>query len=146
MKFTNELYCCLTRAHAWESVFRVRTSAGFNQISTLGNILIKQKTADLVICPTIDKDRVFCYEIERADESTIPVDRRQLIKGQTHLYIQSALLYSTAEGERRIRVHNACIPLTNIRHLPFDYIDPTAIAFYYARSSLARLSLNSFNF
>lgn len=146
MKFTNELYTCLTRQHAWESVFRIRTSAGFNQISTLGNILIKQKTSDLVICPTIDKDRVFCYEIERADESTFPVERRQLIKGQTHLYLQSALLYSTAEGERRIRVHNACIPLTNLRPLPFEYIDPTAIAFYFARSSLARLTLNSFNF
>ena len=115
-------------------------------MSSLGNILIKQKTSDLVICPTIDKDRVLCYEIERADESTFPVERRHLIKGQTHLYIQSALLYSTAEGERRIRVHNACIPLTNIRHLPFDYIDSTAVAFYFARSSLARLSLNSFNF
>lgn len=100
----------------------------------------------MVICPTIDKDRVFCYEIERADETTFPVERRQLIKGQTHLYLQSALLYSTAEGERRIRVHNACIPLTNLRPLPFDYIDPTAIAFYFARSSLARLTLNSFNF
>jgi hypothetical protein len=87
MKFTNELYCCLTRANAWESVFRIRTSAGFNQTSTLGNILIKQKTSDLIICPTIDKDRVFCYEIERADESSLPVERRQLIKGQTHLYI-----------------------------------------------------------
>jgi len=30
MKFTNELYTCLTRAQAWESVFRIRTSAGFN--------------------------------------------------------------------------------------------------------------------
>lgn len=61
MKFTNELYTCLTRQHAWEAVFRIRTSAGFNQISTLGNILIKQKTSDLIICPTIDKDRVICY-------------------------------------------------------------------------------------
>ena len=76
MKFTNELYTCLTRAQAWESVFRIRTSAGFNQIQTMGNFLVKAKTADLLICPTIDKDRVICYEIERADESTMPVERR----------------------------------------------------------------------
>jgi len=25
--------------------------------------------------------------------------------------------------------------MTNIKHLMFDYIDPTAIAFYYARLS-----------
>jgi protein transport protein SEC24 len=62
------------------------------------------------------------------------------------MYIQSALLYSTAEGERRIRVHNACIPLTNIRHLPYDYMDTTALAFFYARSGLEKVKLNAFNF
>jgi len=29
MKFTNELYHCLTRRNAWEAVFRVRTTLGF---------------------------------------------------------------------------------------------------------------------
>lgn len=29
MKFTNELYNALTRANAWEAVFRIRTSNGF---------------------------------------------------------------------------------------------------------------------
>ncbi len=62
------------------------------------------------------------------------------------MYIQSALLYSTPEGERRIRVHNASYPLTNIRHLLFDYIDPSAVAAFWARKSLARLSINQFNF
>ena len=65
MKFTNELYNALTRKQAWESVFRIRTSAGFNQIGTYGNYLIKQKTQDLLLCPTLDKDRVFIYELER---------------------------------------------------------------------------------
>lgn len=68
MKFTNELYTNLTRANAWEAVFRIRTSLGFNQTGTFGNFLIKQKTTDLLICPTIDKDRVLTYEIERAPE------------------------------------------------------------------------------
>lgn len=30
LKFTNELYNSLTRNCAWEAVFRIRTSAGFN--------------------------------------------------------------------------------------------------------------------
>lgn len=146
MRFTNELYNCLTRANAWEAVFRLRTSAGFTQMATYGNVLIKQKTQDLVLCPTIDKDRVICYELERLDEQTLTPERRVLVQGQTHLYLQSALLYSTSEGERRIRIHNSCIPMTNIRHLPYDYMDPTAIAFYLARMSQARLAMNAFNF
>ena len=63
LKFTNELYNTLTRANAWEAVFRIRTSAGFKQVGTYGNILIKQKTADLILCPLIDKDRIIVYEI-----------------------------------------------------------------------------------
>jgi Sec23/Sec24 trunk domain len=30
LKFSNELYHSLTRRTAWEGVFRIRTSAGFN--------------------------------------------------------------------------------------------------------------------
>ena len=30
LKFTNELYNSLTRSCAWEAVFRIRTSTGFN--------------------------------------------------------------------------------------------------------------------
>ena len=51
----------------------------FNQISTLGNYLIKQKTADLILCPTIDKDKVYIYEFERRSESLIPHDKRQVV-------------------------------------------------------------------
>jgi len=75
LKFTNELYNSLTRSCAWESVFRVRTSTGFNQIGTLGNKLVKNKTADLILCPTIDKDRVLVYELEREHESKIGKER-----------------------------------------------------------------------
>lgn len=146
MKFTNELYNNLTRKNAWEAVFRIRTSAGFTQTGTFGNYLIKQKTQDLILCPTIDKDRTFTYEIERQAESSVPPERRRLLVDQTHLYLQSALLYSTAEGERRIRVHNACYPLTNIKHLLYDYMDTTAVAAFWSRNALSRLQLNSFNF
>ena len=61
---------------------------------------------------------------------------------QRHMFVQTALLYSTAEGERRIRVHNAAIPLTNIPNLPFEYLDTSALALYWARSAIARSLLN----
>jgi hypothetical protein len=43
----------------------VRTSQGFNQVGTFGNVTVKRKTADLLIMPNVDKDRVLVYEIER---------------------------------------------------------------------------------
>ena len=71
MKFSNELYHNLSRKNAWEADFRIRLSQGFNQIDSYGNIQIKAKTTDLVLAPTIDSDRVFMYEFEKANEETL---------------------------------------------------------------------------
>jgi hypothetical protein len=71
LKFSNELYHNLSRKNAWEAVFRIRLSQGFNQIDSYGNIQIKAKTTDLVLAPTIDSDRVFMYEFEKANEETL---------------------------------------------------------------------------
>jgi hypothetical protein len=68
LKFSNELHHNLTRTLAWEAVFRIRLSYGFNQLESFGNIQIKQKTTDLVLAPTIDSERVFCYEFEKTAE------------------------------------------------------------------------------
>ena len=38
LKFSNELYHNLTRKIAWEAVFRIRLSHGFNQLESHGNI------------------------------------------------------------------------------------------------------------
>jgi len=62
------------------------------------------------------------------------------------MFVQTALLYSTADGERRIRVLNAGVPLTNIHHLPFDYLDTSALALYWARSGIHRAQINQGNF
>ena len=58
------------------------------------------------------------------------------------MYIQSALLYSTSEGERRIRVHNLAVPITNMKHLPFEYIDLNAMTHFYTRLSLNRVKFS----
>jgi hypothetical protein len=86
LKFSNELFHCLSRKIAWEGVFRIRVSFGFNQIASYGNIQIKAKTADLVLCPTIDADRIIAYELEKNDlvtEDPTKAARRD----QSHLYI-----------------------------------------------------------
>jgi protein transport protein SEC24 len=145
MKFSNELYHALTRKNAWEAVFRIRCSNGFVQVASYGNVLIKAKTTDLILCPTIDQDRVIAYEIEKQDTAIAgngEDPNRAARRDTSHLYIQSALLYSTSEGERRIRVHNMAVPLTNMKHLPFEHLDVTACAHYFSRLALSRLNTN----
>jgi protein transport protein SEC24 len=85
---------------------------------------------------------VITYEIEKND--MLSEDANKMARRDTsHIYVQSALLYSTSEGERRIRVHNIAVPLTNMKHLPFEYIDITAVAHHFARVALNRVSIRS---
>jgi protein transport protein SEC24 len=84
---------------------------------------------------------VLAYEIEKND--IMNEDPNRLARrDSSHIYLQSALLYSTSEGERRIRVHNIAVPLTNMKHLPFEYLDITATTHYFARIALNRLQTN----
>jgi len=52
------------------------------------------------------------------------------------VFIQSALLYSTSEGQRRIRCHNVAVPLTNNVSDAYEYLDVTAATCLLARKSL----------
>ncbi len=87
---------------------------------------------------------MLAYEIEKTDTNLAGSGEdpnRAARRDTSHLYIQSALLYSTSEGERRIRVHNIAVPLTNMKHLPFEYLDVTATAHLFARIALNRVSI-----
>lgn len=86
LKLSNELYHTLTRKTAWEAVFRIRTSVGYNQITSYGNIQIKAKTTDLILCPTIDSDRIIVYEVEKND--MVNEDPNRVARRDTsHIYI-----------------------------------------------------------
>jgi protein transport protein SEC24 len=93
----------------------------------------------------VDLDRVVTYELEKTDSNLAGQGEdlnRAARRDTSHLYIQSALLYSTSEGERRIRVHNIAVPLTNLKHLPYEHMDVTALVHFWSRIALRRQSTN----
>lgn len=65
----------------------MRTTLGFAQTGTYGNHLVKERTTDLILCPTLDKDKVFMYELERQGEHQMTPEKRQILLQQTHIYI-----------------------------------------------------------
>ena len=99
-------------------------------------------TGKLLVKLTFYSERTIVYEIEKSDVVGSTLDERNMRRDQSHIYVQSALLYSTSEGERRIRVHNLAIPLTNMKHMPFEYVDINAITLFFARMALNRMSTN----
>ena len=54
------------------------------------------------------------------------------------VFIQSALLYSSSEGQRRIRCHNIAIPLTNSINEAYEFLDISAVAHLLTRKALNR--------
>jgi protein transport protein SEC24 len=93
MKLKSELLHVLSRYMGWEAVMRVRVSKGWKITKFYGHLFIRGQ--DLLVVPNCHSDQTFGVAIEM--EETVAPD--------PVLCIQSALLYTNSDGERRIRVH-----------------------------------------
>jgi protein transport protein SEC24 len=99
-KFSKELAHCLVRETAWEAVMRVRCTKGMRLANFYGNFFLRGP--DLLALPTCNADSTFAVEITHSDA---------LLTSST-ISVQAGLLYTNSGGERRIRVHTVCIPVT----------------------------------
>ena len=130
-KFYYDLRNSLLREYTWESVFRVRASAGWKITNKYGNYSVKA-SGDLLSVPNVDGYKGLVYEVELDSD----------VAKNKALYLQSALLYTTSQGERRIRVINYGIPLTSEISDVHANIDPQAIVCTLLRRTLEQLYLN----
>ncbi|XP_068147160.1 protein transport protein Sec24A [Drosophila tropicalis] len=90
----------LTRKIGFEAVMRIRCTRGLQVHTFHGNFFVR--STDLLSLPNVNPDAGFgmqiSYEENLSDVKTI--------------CFQAALLYTNSEGERRIRVHTVCLPVT----------------------------------
>jgi len=77
----------------WEAVMRVRVSRGWKITKFYGHLFIRG--VDLLVVPNCHSDQTFA----------ITIDMEENVTPDPVLCVQSALLYTNCEGERRIRVH-----------------------------------------
>lgn len=92
-KLKSELMHVLTRYMGWEAVMRVRLSRGWKITKFYGHLFIRGQ--DLLVVPNCHADQTFA----------ISFDMEENVQPDPVLCVQSALLYTNCEGERRIRVH-----------------------------------------
>lgn len=78
---------------SWEAVFRIRVTSGWRFMTSYANYVVKQND---LLCYQADQESTISYDLT-IDNSTIHTDR---------FNIQTALLYTTGKGQRRLRVHN----------------------------------------
>ncbi|CAD8167868.1 unnamed protein product [Paramecium pentaurelia] len=128
-KFYYDFRAILDRDYTWESVFRIRSSIGWKIKSVYGNYSIKN--ADLLNVNCTEDQKVLMYELE-LNQPRAPYD---------NLYIQTALLYTSTQGERRIRVHNFCIPISNSIKTIYSQIDQSCLAISLFKIALSQLNI-----
>lgn len=105
----------LTRKIGFESVMRVRCTRGLAIHTFHGNFFVR--STDLLSLPNVNPDAGFGMQISY-DEN--------LGESKTVCF-QAALLYTSSKGERRIRVHTLCLPVTNSLTEVIYSADPQAI-------------------
>ncbi|KAI4462889.1 sec24-related protein [Holotrichia oblita] len=99
--FERSLRRYLTRKIGFEAVMRIRCTRGLSIHTFHGNFFVR--STDLLSLPNINPDAGFGMQVS-IEENLTDV--------QTVCF-QAALLYTSSKGERRIRVHTMCLPVTN---------------------------------
>ncbi|KAK3738631.1 hypothetical protein RRG08_006729 [Elysia crispata] len=129
-KFDTDLRRYLTRKIGFESVMRIRCTRGLSIHTFHGNFFVR--STDLLSLPNINPDAGFGMQMSIEDN----------LQDSSTISFQAALLYTSSKGERRIRVHTLCVPVTNQISDVFAGADQQAIAALLAKMAVDR-SLNS---
>lgn len=103
VKLAKDIQRCLTRPTTFESVFRVRATRGLRVTAFYGNYFIRG--SDLLALPNCTADSCFAMDLS--------YDEPQL-SAKDVVTLQTALLYTSSSGERRIRIHNMYLPIVQV--------------------------------
>lgn len=113
-RFEHDLRRTLIQTTAFESVMRIRCTKGMRITNFYGNFYIRG--TDLMALPNCNTDSVFGFDLAHDEQNLI----------NTHVTIQAALLYTSSEGERRIRVMTQALPVSALMSEVIASIDTDA--------------------
>ncbi|KAI8084946.1 uncharacterized protein BX664DRAFT_338161 [Halteromyces radiatus] len=114
-KLKQEVPALLSEEIGLEAVMKTRCSSGLICKSFYGNCTTR--VPDIMALPNVPRSQSYCVEIGIEEEIQSSV-----------VYFQTALLYTTCFGERRIRVLNLCLPVTKVISEVFSGADQFTIA------------------
>jgi protein transport protein SEC24 len=123
-RFESELCRTLTQHTAFEAVMRIRCTRGMRITNFYGNFFIRG--TDLLALPNCNADSTFAFDLVH-DEQNL---------NSSVVTVQSALLYTSSEGERRIRVITQALPVTNLASDVIGSVDSDALMALLAKQGL----------
>ncbi|CAL2039938.1 unnamed protein product [Caenorhabditis brenneri] len=118
-----ELQRHVSKKIAFDCIARVRTSTGIRPTTFTGSFYMENST-DLEFA-TIDENKAFLTEIKHDDT----------LKDSAAL-IQTAVLYTSMTGQRRLRILNMCLPVTSDYNQIYRLADPEALTAFMLKEAV----------
>ncbi|GAA6061825.1 hypothetical protein JCM10212_001131 [Sporobolomyces blumeae] len=119
------------RETAYSVTMRIRCSNGLRISDHFGNFFQRNIT-DLEF-GTLDADKAIAARIKHESK----------LDEKTDAYFQCAALYTSATGQRRVRVHNIAVPVTSLVNNVFRYADMDTTIAVIAKESVGQTSSKS---
>ncbi|XP_064458307.1 protein transport protein Sec24A-like isoform X2 [Ornithodoros turicata] len=129
-KFEMELRYYVTRKIGFEAVMRIRCTKGLAMHTFHGNFFVR--STDLLSLPNINPDAGFSMQLA-IEESLTECNVASF---------QAAVLYTSSQGERRIRVHTLSLPVTALVQDVLSSVDQEAVVGLLCKMAVDR-SLSS---
>lgn len=130
-RLVNDLRRNITRPIAFDAVMRVRTSTGVRPTDFYGHFFMSN-VSDMEIA-AIDCDKSVALEIKH-DDKLVP---------EEGVLIQVALLYTSSEGVRKLRVHNLSFQCTSQMQEIYRYCELDTLINYLSKQCAFKLLENS---
>lgn len=125
IRFAQEFSDYLSSEIGLEAVLRVRATTGLRMSTFYGNFF--NRSSDLCAFPAFPRDQ--SYVVEVAIDETIT---------KQYVCLQTAVLHTTCNGERRIRVMTLALPTTQNLADVYASADQQAIACYFSHKAVER--------
>ncbi|KAF7555046.1 hypothetical protein G7046_g6659 [Stylonectria norvegica] len=125
LKFASEFSDYLSAEIGLEAVLRVRATSGLRMNTFYGNFF--NRSSDLCAFPAFPRDQ--CYVVEVAIDENLT---------KNVICLQAAVLHTTCNGERRIRVLTLALPTTTNLSDLYASADQCAITTYFSHKAVER--------
>ena len=125
IKLAQEFTNYLSSEIGLEAVLRVRASTGLRMSAFYGNFF--NRSSDLCAFPSFPRDQQ--YNVEVAIDETLT---------RPQVFLQAAVLHTSCNGSRRIRVLTLALPTTDNLAAVYASADPAAITTYFSHKAVER--------
>ena len=125
IKFAREFSEYLSSEIGLEAVLRVRATTGLRMNTFYGNFF--NRSSDLCAFPAFPRDQAYVVEVA-IDETVV----------KSSIFMQTAVLHTTCNGERRIRVLTLALPTTQNLADVYASADQQAITQYFSHKAVER--------